>query len=108
MELDVPALTNIAPEPIVYEEPSKYPGMEVDMTFLADRYEPIEKAIAVANSPILKKARVTGTYADEAGKSITVRLTFSHNERTLTREEVIAVTDGIVDALAKEGVALKA
>ena len=79
MELDVAKLTQVTPEPIAYEEPSKYPGMEVDMTFLADRYEPIEKAIAAANSPILKKARVTGTYADEAGKSITVRLTFSHN-----------------------------
>ena len=108
MELDVAKLTQVEPQPIVYEEPSKYPGMEVDMTFLADKYEPIEKAIAAANSPILKKARVTGTYADEAGKSITVRLTFSHSERTLTREEVMAVTDGIVDALAKEGVALKA
>ncbi len=108
MELDVTKLTQVADAPIVYEEPSKYPGMEVDMTFLSDKYEPIEKAIAAVNSPIIKKAVVTGTYADESGKSITVRLSFSHSERTLTREEVMEVVDRIVDTLGKEGVALKA
>ncbi len=108
MELDVTRLTQVAGAPIVYEEPSKYPGMEVDMTFLADKYEPIEKAIAAVNSPIIKKAVVTGTYADESGKSITVRLSFSHSERTLTREEVMEVVDRIVDTLSKEGVTLKA
>ena len=82
--------------------------MEVDMTFLSDKYEPIEKAIAAVNSPIIKKAVVTGTYADESGKSITVRLSFSHSERTLTREEVMEVVDRIVDTLSKEGVTLKA
>ena len=44
---------------------------------------------------------------DESGKSITVRLFFSHNERTLTREEVQAVVDSVVNDLSAQGIELK-
>ena len=47
------------------------------------------------------------TYRDAAGKSITTRLTFSHPEKTLTRDEVMGVVDEIIAALAKENIALK-
>ena len=46
-------------------------------------------------------------YVDEEGKAITVRLIFSSKDRTLTREEVQAVTDGIIEKLAKENINLK-
>lgn len=47
-------------------------------------------------------------YADDQGnKSMAVRLTFLHEERTLTKEEVMAVVDQIVAVAAKEGAALK-
>ena len=48
-----------------------------------------------------------GIYTDENGKSITVRIFFSHDERTLTREEVQSVVDGVIANLEKQGIMLK-
>lgn len=106
-ELDVHAFAAIADAGIVYEEPSRFPEMEADLTFRSETYAPIGDAIQKVNCPWLRKVEALDTYRDEAGKSITVRLTFSDNTRTLTREEVTAVVDSIIDALAKENIPLK-
>ena len=107
MELDVKALAEIAADSIVYEEQSKYPGMEIDLTFLSDRFAPISEAIRQVNSPLVKKVTVPGTYEDAEGKSITVRIALSHAERTLKREETQEVVDAICAAAGKQGVFLK-
>lgn len=106
-EIDMEQLTEIPDRGIVYEEPSKYPQIEVDLSFVADRFEKIGKAIAAVKSELIQKVMVTDTYADESGKSITVRLVFSRKDRTLTREEVMAVADSIVEKLESEGIRLK-
>lgn len=104
LELDVAALSGIADAGIHYVEASKYPGMEVDLTFLSDSYGPIAQAIGEANSDLIKQVKVIDVYA---GNAITVRLTFSCMERTLTREEVQEIVDGIVGSLAAKGIHLK-
>ena len=81
--------------------------MEVDLSFVADKYEMIGKAIEAANSSLIKKVFVTDTYEDENGKSITVRIIFSQNDRTLTREEVMEIVDLIVEKLKADGINLK-
>ncbi|MBQ6789640.1 MAG: phenylalanine--tRNA ligase subunit beta [Clostridia bacterium] len=106
-ELDVALISEIADAGIHYEEASKYPGMEVDLTFLSDSYAPIKAAIASENSPLIKKVGVVDLYAGEEGNSITVRITFSCDDRTLTREEVQAVSDSIVAKLAADGISMK-
>ena len=106
-ELDVVTLSKIADAGIHYEEASKYPGMEVDLTFLSDTYAPIQAAIAEANSPLIKKVKVIDIYPGEDGNAITVRLTFSCMDRTLTREEVQQITDGILATLAAKGIRTK-
>ena len=106
-ELDVVALSEISDAGIHYEEASKYPSMEVDLTFLSEAYAPIQDAIVAANSPLIKKVKVIDIYSGEEGDSITVRLTFTCMDRTLTREEVQTVTDGIVAALADKNIRMK-
>ncbi len=106
-EIDMDLLSAIAADRIVYREPSRFPGMEQDLTFMADTWQPIADAIAAANSPLVQKVAVVGTYTDEAGKSITARLFFSHAERTLTREEVQVVVDGIVADLESKDIVIK-
>ncbi len=106
-EIDVPMFADLADAGIHYEEPSKFPAMEIDLSFVSETFAPIGKAIENANCPLIKKVEVTDTYRDENGKSITTRMTFSHPERTLTTEEVMEVANGIIDALAKDGIALK-
>ena len=106
-EIDINALSHIGAKRIAYAEPSRFPGMEQDLTFIAEKYEPIRQAIEAANSPLVSKVAVVGTYTDDAGKSITVRISFSHPERTLTREEVQAVVDSVVTTLEQQGIVLK-
>ncbi len=106
-EIDVPALSEITDAGIHYAEPSKFPAIEVDLSFVSETFAPIGKAIKDAECPLIKKVEVTDTYRDENGKSITTRITFSHPEKTLTREEVMDVANSIIDALAKENIALK-
>ena len=106
-EIDVPAFTELADAGIHYAEPSKFPAIDVDLSFVSETFAPIGKAIENANCSLIKNVEVVDTYRDENGKSITVRMTFSNPERTLTTEEVMEVANGIIDALAKDGIALK-
>ena len=106
-EIDVTAFANLTNDSITYEEPSKYPEMEIDLSFVSDRFEPIRQAILDANSSLVKKFEVVDTYVDEFSKSITTRITFSHPEKTLTREEINEIVDKIISTLESKGIALK-
>lgn len=106
-EIDVAAFAEIKDAGIHYEEPSRFPEIDVDLSFVTETFAPIGKAIENANCPLIKKVEVTDTYRDENGKSITVRLTFSHPEKTLTRDEVMEVANSIIADLASRDVALK-
>ena len=106
-EIDVSAFSQLTDAGIHYAEPSKFPAIDVDLSFVSETFAPIGKAIKDADCPLITKVEVTDTYRDENGKSITTRITFSHPEKTLTREEVMDVANSIIDALAKENIALK-
>lgn len=106
-ELDVEELAGVANGGIHYEEPSRFPEMTIDLSFVCDTFAPVLSAIKQVNSELVKKVDVLDVYSDENGKSITVRMLFSHSERTLTREEVTQVTDKIISILAKDKIELK-
>lgn len=106
-EMDVKALAGIVDAGIHYVEPSRFPEIEVDLSFISDTFAPIGEAIRSTGCTLIRKVEVVDTYCDAAGKSITTRLTFANPERTLTREEVMAVADSIIDALAKQNILLK-
>ncbi len=106
-EIDVRAFAELTAEDIKYEEPSKFPGIEIDLSFVTSKYAPIGEAIANASCPLIKKTEVVDIYEDENGKSIAVRIYFAHPEKTLTKEEVMNVIDGIIAELESKGIALK-
>ena len=107
LELDVQKLSEIADAGIHYEEASKYPGMEIDLTFLSDSFAPIAQAIEEEKSALIRKVKVADLYKGEDGTAITVRLSFGCMDRTLTREEVQAVTDSIVARLTASNIHMK-
>ena len=107
-ELDVKDFSELVNKGIHYIEPSKFPTIEIDLSFVVDKFEQINEAINVAKSELIKKVEVIDVYQSATEKSITVRIVFSNNERTLTREEVLSVTDGIIDYLKNKGILLKA
>ena len=108
-EIDVEAFANIKNASIQYIEPSRFPEMEIDLSFISKTFAPISIAIAEATSPLVKNVYVTDIYEDEndGSKSITTRIVFAHPERTLTKEEVTEVTDKIIATLKKKGIELK-
>ncbi len=106
-EIDVRDFSEIKNASISYVEPSRYPEMEIDVSFVSETFAPIGQAIKDGNCQLIKSVSVVDTYADENGKSITVRLIFSHPERTLTKEEVMAVVDSIIANLEGKGISLK-
>lgn len=108
-EIDVDAFANIENASIQYIEPSRFPEMEIDLSFISKTFAPISIAIAEAKSPLVKNVYVTDIYEDEndGSKSITTRIVFAHPERTLTKEEVTEVTDKIIDSLKDKGIELK-
>ena len=106
-EIDVDLLTEITDAGIAYDEPGKFPEMTADLSFTTDTFLPIKKAGEKFDSALVKGISVIDRYADGDNKSLTVRLTFGNKERTLTREEVTAVTDAIIKELESSNIKLK-
>ena len=106
-EIDVDKFAAVENKSIVYSEPSKFPGIEIDLSFVTARFAPIKKAIENAACKLIRAVDVIDIYEDDNGASVAVRLTFCDPTRTLTREEVTVVTDGIIAALEKDGIKLK-
>ena len=107
LEIDMNKLVSVENKGIHYVEAPKYPTIDVDVTFVCDKYAPIAAAIKEVNSALIKKEAVVDTYEDENGKSITVRLTFMHEERTLTKDEVMEIIDQIIAILKTQGIEMK-
>ena len=106
-EIDIARFADIEDAGINYSEPSRFPEMEIDISFVSAVFAPIGEAIKKADCEWIKNVKLIDTYEDENGKSITVRIYFSHPERTLTKEEVMKVVDGIVETLRAEGIMMK-
>lgn len=108
LEIDMKELVSIANAGIKYAEASKYPSIEVDVTFVTDTFKPIKDAMELINSELVKKISLADTYSDINGKSITVRIVFSHPERTLVKDEVMAIVNDLIAKLESKGIKLKA
>ena len=106
-EIDTETFANLKNNSIVYEEPSRFPGMEIDLSFVSDTFAPIYDAIEKENCEWIKKVSVTDIYVDETGKSITVRILFSHPDRTLTGDEVKERVNSITERLLSNGISMK-
>ncbi|MGN0581025.1 MAG: phenylalanine--tRNA ligase subunit beta [Ruminococcus sp.] len=106
-ELDIKEIEKVKNNGIVYSEASKFPSIDVDLTFISDKYTPIKEEIANLNSELIKNTEVTDVYSSPEGKAITVRLSFVHPERTLTKEEVMEIADKLISSLAEKNIALK-
>ena len=106
-EIDVTEFSNIVDDGISYKEPSKFPGIEIDLNFVSDSFEPIGKAIESAKCDLIQKIQVVDTYCDGTAKSISTRITFSHPDKTLKREEVMSVVNSIIAKLKENNISLK-
>ncbi|MBQ8583527.1 MAG: phenylalanine--tRNA ligase subunit beta [Clostridia bacterium] len=98
---------------IKYSEPSRFPAIDIDVTFEANVGEIVfPKIVALAKSAAgesLADVRVKDVYtAEDGSSSLTLRFSFVSRERTLTKQELMPVVEQINLALAIEGLPVKA
>lgn len=82
-----------------YEEVSKYPSIDVDITLLSNTYAPIQAVIEDLQCPLIKKTKIIDIYSTESENAITIRITFSCKHRTLVREETQQIVDVLIHRL---------
>ena len=113
-EIDLERMEQTAAEPLNYKEVSKYPGVTVDLSLLADktmRYEAIEKAIQGYPCEYLLEYHLIDIFEDEKllpdKKSITIRFEFGSMDRTLEGQEINAMVEGLLQTLKEKGLELR-
>ena len=90
---------------VKYSEPSKFPAIDIDITFAAKIgdivfTELLAKAKAAAGD-ILAGVSLKDTYEDGDLSTVTLRFSFVSKERTLTKQELAPATEAISAALAE-------
>ena len=109
-EIDMSEFTEAENAAIVYEEPSKFPPIDYDISLEIPSgvfYSDLSESWKNEGGAILKNTKIVDTYDTETVHSITVRFEFSSNERTLSSNEVQEIIDKVIANLEKLGVKLR-
>ncbi len=108
-EIDLDDLAQAQFVPLEFKEPSKFPGVDYDLSFVTNgkKYSEIEKAWLTENISELDGVTLVDTYSVGGEMSITVRLSFSSAERTLSMEEIQKHIDKIIANLTAMGVSMR-
>lgn len=102
--LAVPALE------LEFAEPSKFPSIEYDLSLVIPdgvRFDAIKECWESLELDTLRKSSVIDIYDAGVVKSITIRLAFGRDDRTLTSEEVQKSVDAILKNMEDIHVKLK-
>ena len=110
-EIDMQAFSAKDPESVSYREPSKFPGIDIDLSFGAKigelDFPTLEGAAKAAAGELLRQVSLVDLYDGDGGESITLRFSFSSPERTLSKAELQGSIDAITACFAGYGAALK-
>ena len=94
-----------------YKEPSKFPAIDIDVTFNADigavNFDKLCAVAKCAAGEILSDVKVKDIYTADGVSALTLRFSFMSSERTLTKQELTPATDAIVAAVSELGLTLK-
>ena len=111
LEIDTESFSLVTADKISYKLPSRFPAIEIDLTFNASLAElDFErlKALSFAAAPeLLSEVVVKDIYERDGACALTLRFSFVSHERTLTKQELSPVTDGVISALSELGLAIK-
>ena len=92
-----------------YEEPSRFPAIEMDMTFVCEigavNFDALKEAAKAATDAPLASVKVQDVYEGDEGKSatLTLRFAFASSERTLTKQELAPAMEAIAKAYEAHG-----
>ena len=109
-EIDINDFSNSSDNGITYNEPSKFPQIDYDLSLEIPSgvfFDKLMQSWQNEGKEILKKTKIVDTYDTENVHSITVRFEFSSDERTLSLNEVQEIMDKIIENLSQIGVKLR-
>ncbi len=109
-ELDLDALAEIGETDLQYREPSRFPGIDIDLSFMLDRdvtFADVVRPFYEDRDETLSNISLVDLYEAE-GKSMTIRLSFVSPVKTLQKTEVQAYIDRILAVLAEQNIRLRA
>lgn len=109
-QLDMGSLAALPGTELVYREPSKFPGIDIDLSLsLPDgvRFSDLTPAWKEIDQELLTSVSLIDEFTQNGKKSLTLRFAFISKEKTLSKEEVQPVVDGIVERLSAVGAALR-
>ena len=95
-----------------YAEPSRFPAIDIDITFAADIgevvFDELVKAAKSSAGELLSDVKMKDVYTADGASAITLRFTFVSKERTLTKQELVPLADDVAKALSSMGLVVKA
>ena len=109
-EIDMQAFSDFENASIVYDEPSKFPPMDYDISVVVPKgvlFADMAKCWENEGKGILKSAKIVDSYDTEVFHSETIRFVFSSNERTLSSDEVQEIMNKVVANLSEINVNLR-
>ncbi len=101
-EIDMDAFASVKNASISYEEPSKFPPMDYDISVIVPTgvfFRDLKKCWENEGGEILKSTRIVDTYDTELFHSVTIRFEFSSAERTLSSGEVQEIMNRVIENL---------
>ena len=108
-ELMFNVVTELSDTEIVYRQLPKYPSTSRDIALLVEEdleVGSIEKIIKEAGTEILREVKLFDVYrgqqVEDGKKSVAFTLTYRHNEKTLTDEDVTKVHQGVLENLKEK------
>ncbi len=111
-ELDTGLVAQIEKERTVYEAPSRFPEIDIDLTFAVTLSEvdfpALERLAKSTAGKTLRSVCVRDIYEQDGACALTLRFTFASGERTLSKGELEPITAAITAAFDAAGVKFNA
>ena len=110
-EIETAAFASVKVGKVKYAEPSKFPAIDIDLTFNADvsaiNFASLTESAKAAAGELLADVKVKDIYTADGVTALTLRFSFVSAERTLSKQELQPATDAIIAELAKSGITFK-
>ena len=109
-QLDMDDFATLQAQLLSYREPSRFPGIDIDLSLLLPEgvtFADLQPAWKDVDAALLSDVSMVDLFTQGAQKSLTLRFAFSSGVKTLSKEEVQPVVDGIVAKLTALGAALR-
>ena len=114
IEINLDEFMKIEKQDVKYEEISKYPLVNIDLSLIVDKkenYSIIEQYIKESKIDNMIKYQLVDIFEDEeklkGQKSVTIKFTIGSYEHTLTNEEINACIENLITYFESKGVIIR-